>query len=127
MIKFLKTIFNRKFWNDFSEYYSSDKLADKLDNFSKVINTPSHLNSMISIGESHGWKVIDWQSNIGLLSFEKDKMRINVYITKMTVGVCLNHPKQGKTQLYRKNVSMKLLNTIFENPRVHTGKGYKKK
>lgn len=51
--------------------------------------------------------------------------RVNVYLSKMTVATALNHPKQGKTQLYRRNVDAKLLNKIFINPRVHTNCGYK--
>lgn len=45
----------------------------------------------------------------------------------MTVATCINHPKQGKTQLFRKNVSFDELDKIFKNPRVHTGKGYQTK
>jgi hypothetical protein len=51
--------------------------------------------------------------------------RINVYYTTGTVGTCLNHPKRGKTQLFRRNITtLGALREIFENPRVHTGDGY---
>lgn len=70
-----------------------------------------------------------------LVSFEKgdgnDWQRINVWSNKKssyyTVGTCLNHPKQGKTQLFRKHVSIVELENYFEKPRVHTNKGYKRK
>ena len=40
----------------------------------------------------------------------------------------LLHPGQGRrTQMFRRNVNMNLLATLFENPRTHTGKGYQKK
>ena len=42
----------------------------------------------------------------------------------MTVSTCLNHPKKGKTQLFRKRVNKEMLEQIFEYPRKHTGKGY---
>ena len=79
------------------------------------------------IAESYGWEFLDFQENIGMLSFIKDGMRINIYITKMTVATCLDHPKLGKTQMFRKNVTEKELNKIFKNPRVHTNKGYRTK
>ena len=79
------------------------------------------------ISEKHNYSLIDYQENIGLISFGLDGVRINVYLTKMTVATCLNHPKKGKTQLFRKNVTEDMLNQIFEYPRKHTGKGYYKK
>jgi hypothetical protein len=53
--------------------------------------------------------------------------RINVYYTTGTVGTCLNHPKQGKTQLFRRDVDAESLDEIFKNPRTHTGDGYHRK
>ena len=53
-------------------------------------------------------------------------IRINVYWTTGTVGTCLNHPRQGKTQLFRRNVDLLTLRLIFKNPRHHTGYGYHK-
>ncbi len=45
----------------------------------------------------------------------------------LTVGTALNHPKQGKTQLFRRRQSVRQLLKVFENPRFHTGKGYYRK
>ena len=59
-----------------------------------------------------------------MISFRKESVRINVYYTTRTVGTCLNHPARGKTQLFRREVTMNQLAQIFENPRSHTGKGY---
>jgi hypothetical protein len=42
---------------------------------------------------------------------------------KFTVRTIIDHPKQGKTQLVRENVSYELLRKIFSYPRIHTGKG----
>ena len=67
---------------------------------------------------------IDYQENIGLISYSDGNARINIYLSKMTVSTCLNHPKKGKTQLFRKNVTKEMLSQIFEYPRKHTGKGY---
>jgi hypothetical protein len=79
------------------------------------------------IAQKHKYVCFDYQENIGMASYSDGATRINVYLTKMTVATCLNHPNQGPTQLFRKNVSLDMLDEIFEYPRTHTGKGYKQK
>ena len=83
------------------------------------------------IAKEFDWEFIEYQENISMISFRKGinskAMRINIYLTKMTVATSLNHPKKGKTQLYRKHVGIKLLRKIFKNPRIHTNKGYQTK
>jgi len=64
-----------------------------------------------------------------LISFlsQEYNCRINVYYTTGTVGTCLLHPKSGKTQLFRPGEvtnTLAKLKAIFQNPRLHTGKGY---
>ena len=76
------------------------------------------------VANQNDFNRIDFQENIGLISYSDGATRINIYLTKMTVSTCLNHPKKGKTQLFRKNVNLKMLGEIFEYPRKHTGKGY---
>lgn len=83
------------------------------------------LSQIRAIAKKNGWKEIDLQQNISMISFSKDDKRINVYYSKMTVATALLHPVKGKTQLYRRNVwDIKKLENIFMNPRVHTGRGY---
>jgi len=53
-----------------------------------------------------------------------DLSRINVYYTTGTVGTCINHPRQGRTQLFRRNVPLETLPELFRDPRIHTGTGY---
>jgi len=50
--------------------------------------------------------------------------RLNVYYTTGTVGTCLIHPRQGKTQLIRRKVGLPLLHELMRDPRTHTGIGY---
>jgi len=80
------------------------------------------------IARTYKYKFLVHDKDCLMLSFAnkdiKDRIRINVYYTTMTVGTCLKHPKKGRTQLFRRRVSMKQLEKIFENPRQHTGKGY---
>lgn len=78
------------------------------------------------------WTFVVLQTNIGMISYRKEdeengKMRINIYMTKGTVSTAIKHPKHGKTQLFRKNVTLDQLTQIFINPRQHTGKGYYRK
>lgn len=88
--------------------------------------TPQKLKSM---AKKHGWDFIDHQEDIGMMSFRKvfqgHPARINIYTTKMTVATCINHPVQGKTQLFRRRVNDQMMKKIFENPRIHTDRGYK--
>lgn len=83
--------------------------------------------------EDNGWHLVR-KDSCGLMIYERmsegGHQQINVWTSTGTVGTYLNHPKQGKTQLFRRGVSRKLLTKIFTNPRVHThGKfiAYKKR
>jgi len=53
---------------------------------------------------------------------------INIFYTTGGTMTKLNHPTSGYNQLWRSNAydSAASLASIFENPRVHTGKGYRK-
>lgn len=85
------------------------------------------INTITKIAEDKNWKLFEHQENIKMLSFVKMDARINVYYSKMTVATCINHPKKGKTQLFRRHVSLNELKKIFTNPRVHTDMGYYEK
>jgi hypothetical protein len=76
------------------------------------------------LGKVYGWVQIQHDENSNMLGFTRKGKRVNVWYSKMTVGTSLDHPFKGKTQLFRQNVSMKLMEFIFNNPRVHTDKGY---
>jgi hypothetical protein len=75
------------------------------------------------------FKEVDHNNESCVISFRSDgdATRINVYYTTGTIGTCLNHPRKGKTQLFRRNVTIELLEQIFMDPRVHTGTGYYRK
>jgi len=85
------------------------------------------LNLIKDIAKKYEYIEIDHQENIYMISFKKNDIRINVYYSKMTIATCINHPKKGKTQLFRRGVwDIKLVENIFKNPRVHTDLGYYK-
>ena len=82
------------------------------------------MQAISDMAVANNWKLIAFQENIYMVSFKRGDVRINIYLSKMTVATCLNHPKKGKTQLFRKNVSLSDMARIVNNPRVHTNKGY---
>ena len=59
-----------------------------------------------------------------MASYRKDGIHLNFWPSTGTVGSYLDHPRQGKTQLFRRQISMSGASKIFNNPRQHTGKGY---
>lgn len=82
------------------------------------------------IAKSHGWEKIESRDPY-MESFVKvlngDQARVNVWNSRRgtTVGTAINHPKQGRTQLFRRWVTPAQLDKIFKNPRWHSNKGYK--
>lgn len=49
---------------------------------------------------------------------------IDVWYTKMTVATIIDHPSGRRKPLYRRNMSMAMLELLYKNPRQHTGAGY---
>lgn len=76
------------------------------------------------IAKKHQYKEIVLNEPSRLISFRKEDVCINVYYTTGTVGTCLNHPRQGKTQLFWRNVTLQEIDSLFAKPRKHTGKRY---
>lgn len=83
-------------------------------------------NEMLdSIARSHGYEILDTSSSTTpMASYRRHDVRLNFWLSTGTVGSYLEHPRQGKTQLFRRNVDMSEAPEIFENPRKHTGRGY---
>ena len=86
---------------------------------------PLNESELDYMGETRGWdKIYDIPSQPPMASYKKDGIRLNFWLSTGTVGSYLDHPRQGKTQLFRRQVSMSDASDIFRNPRQHTGKGY---
>lgn len=85
------------------------------------------IDEVRDIALNASYEEIDCNTTSKVISFRKNSTRINVYYTAGTVGTCLNHPRKGKTQLFRREVSFEELESIFLNPRLHIGKGYYRK
>lgn len=89
-----------------------------------TFNDP-RLKRVMTIAEARGWRPAWHRPEEMRVRFVKGKnMIVDVWYSKMTVGTVVTHPKKGRTQLFRRHVSERLLEEIFENPRVHTGNGY---
>jgi hypothetical protein len=59
--------------------------------------------------------------------FEKQDIKLDWYYTTATVKTSLDHPVQGKTQLFASRVNPEVYRAILENPRIHTGKRYQRR
>ena len=81
------------------------------------------------IAQRYGWRKTASASsrNAQSVSYRKDSCKITIWLTSGTCGSYLDHPKQGKTQLFRRRNGDYNLEDIFENPRIHTEEGYHKK
>lgn len=60
---------------------------------------------------------------------QQNQIQVAVYFSEkahrgFTVATAINHPKSGKTQLFRKGCSWGEVTELLKNPRKHTGKGY---
>ena len=82
------------------------------------------------IAFEEGWeKITVHPNNQGRVSsYERhqndEHFKIIVYLTTGTVATCLDHPRSGKTQLFRRNLSIHQIHEVFDNPSTHTGRGY---
>ena len=97
------------------------------DSVSRTVASSWPLNEseLDYMAETRGWdKIYDIPSQPPMASYKKDGIRLNFWLSTGTVGSYLDHPRQGKTQLFRRQVSMSEASDIFSNPRQHTGKGY---
>jgi hypothetical protein len=56
--------------------------------------------------------------------FERDGVKLDWYFTTGTIKTCLDHPKQGKTQLFGARVTSNTYLEILLNPRAHTNERY---
>ena len=84
------------------------------------------INFVRGMAETFNLKEIALNETSRVISFQtSDKERVNIYYTTRTVGTALNHPSQGKMQLFRRNCSNEELKEIMQNPRVHTSKAYR--
>lgn len=83
-----------------------------------------NINQVRSLASQWGFQEVQYNPTSCVIGFRRGNELVNVYYSTGTVGTCTNHPKQGKTQLFRRHVSYDDLARIFQNVRTHTGLGY---
>jgi hypothetical protein len=89
---------------------------------------PLNESELDYMGETRGWdKMYGLPAQPPMASYKKEGVRLNFWLSTGTVGSYLEHPRRGKTQLFRREVSMSEARDVFDNPRQHTGKGYHRK
>ena len=82
------------------------------------------------IAQKHNWErdFEDWPN--ATLGFKKgtgnDLVLLRVHFKEHLVSTLLVHPIWGKNKLYRRQVSTFMLERIFENPRLHSSRGFRK-
>ena len=67
------------------------------------------------LAKFNGWKYIIFEEKSSMLSYRKDIYRINIWLGKMTIGVCFNKNKENMNW-YLKRVTIEELTFIFEHP-----------
>jgi hypothetical protein len=89
-------------------------------------------------GESRGWRLHSHDTKGKMASFVRSTVpgpqllrddgwwdqRVNLYYSTGTIATSLSHPVSGKTQLFRRDMTLRGVCEIFDNPRTHTGVGY---
>lgn len=85
------------------------------------------VDQIITIAHANQWIIWAVDHTKFYMRFARNDEYVDVWYSKMTVGTVINHPKKGRTQMFRRNVSSKELLDIFTDPRTHTGKGYYKR
>lgn len=95
----------------------------------KNIVAPKKVTDMLLrvevMSKFHGWNITKYHAHNYILNLERNgKEKMNIYLSTMTVQTSINHPKKGKTQLNRKNITPAELEKLMKNVRQHTGKGY---
>ena len=82
-------------------------------------------SALDQMARSHGYQILDTSSSSApMASYKRQAVRLNFWLSTGTVGSYLDHPRQGKTQLFRRDVTMSEAGGLFANPRMHSGRGY---
>lgn len=77
--------------------------------------------------ESHGWTKTGSNDQSRVEYYQRDNVRMDYYPTTGTVKTSMDHPSQGKTQMFRRDLSDSSFEKVLDNPRSHTGQGYQRR
>ncbi|CAK0787217.1 hypothetical protein CVIRNUC_010433 [Coccomyxa viridis] len=74
-----------------------------------------------------GWTYQGGNAQSRVEYWAKDGCKMDYYPTTGTVKTSMDHPSQGKTQMFRRGLDDAGFQQVLENPRYHTGQGYQTK
>lgn len=98
------------------------------DNDNNKNGWPLSESELDRMASAQGWTKLSTESSTApMSSYRKDSSRLNFWLSTGTVGSYLDHPTQGKTQLFRREITMDEAPQLFANPRQHTGRGYQQR
>lgn len=84
--------------------------------------------SLDHLADRYGYTKIETLSATSpLASYRRESCHLNFWLTTGTVGSYLDHPNHGRKQLIHRDVNLHDAERIFENPRIHTDKSYRRK
>ncbi|EPZ34257.1 hypothetical protein ROZALSC1DRAFT_30458 [Rozella allomycis CSF55] len=75
----------------------------------------------------YGWNYQGSNQQSRVEFYERSGVKMDYYPTTGTVKTSMNHPTQGPTQMFRRDLSESSFQKVLENPRHHTGQGYQRK
>ncbi|KAK9807409.1 hypothetical protein WJX73_001632 [Symbiochloris irregularis] len=74
----------------------------------------------------YGWQYqgSNAQSRVEFYQHPTNGAKLDYYPTTGTVKTSLDHPTQGKTQMFRRDLDDTGYEQVLQNPRAHTNQGY---
>jgi len=77
--------------------------------------------------ESHGWTYQGANEQSRVEFYQRGDQKMDYYPSTGTVKTSMDHPTQGHTQMFRRDLAESDFARVCENPRAHTGQGYQTK
>lgn len=77
--------------------------------------------------QDYGWKYQGSNETSKVDFYQRGDVKMDYYHSTGTVKTSMQHPAQGNTQMFRRNLNDGEFAKVCENPRTHTGYGYQTK
>lgn len=77
--------------------------------------------------QDHGWQYQGNNKQSRVEFYERDNVKMDYYPTTGTVKTSMDHPSQGHTQMFRRDLDESDFGRVLDNPRAHTNEGYQTK
>ncbi|GMH34316.1 hypothetical protein BSKO_02150 [Bryopsis sp. KO-2023] len=77
--------------------------------------------------QDYGWTYQGSNQQSRVDFYERDGVKMDYYPTTGTTKTSMDHPTQGNTQMFRRNLDEGEFRQVLDNPRQHTDVGYQTK